>query len=761
MELSFDMRKRQLVIPHASTAYLDWAALQSRRQSGTSVIVNGRDLILADVVAVSLYEGKATLSQDPADLIPVNDSVLFLEHELKAGNIIYGVNTGFGGSADTRTQRLELLQSAAVQHLNVGILLKSDKAGPESERDQDNGLLRSHAFPAPIVKAAMLIRCNSLMRGHSGVRISVIESVMKLLALDMTPVVPLRGSISASGDLSTLSYIAGAVEGNPDIFIRVGSKEGSEAKILPASEALKIAKIDPLRLQAKEGLGITNGTAPSCAAACLAIHQANQLIILVQLLTAMGTEALSGTVNNYHPFISAVRPHPGQAEIASNILHFLSGSKICQPSTASSSLARTGLAQDRYALRTAPQWLGPQLEDLLLATRQVTTELNSTTDNPLIQLFTPNEGQNGEGGEPKDFQGRIHHGGNFQAHVLTSAMEKTLLALQNTGRLLFAQSSELVNHATNKGLPPNLSWDEPSQSFTCKGFDVNMAAYAAELSHAAHPISAHVLPAEMANQSVNSMALVAARRALDAAELVALMAATHAYVLCQALDLRCLRLEFETRIRGVVRAVVGGCFLIQHLEVEKEVAEKIMAAVLGRWDQLSHLDLEDRCRTAVSESLGSVLECLAEECGASLDGVRDYQARMAAALEKCYADLRAEFLHCPTTTEWISPASRVVYDFVRKELKIPINRGVEDHPPLLLRRVEEAKRGAGNDCNGHAPKHLGETGRPAANREGFALRSKTLGTMASEIYEALRRGELHDRIMKFGEEAGIWGAQLS
>ncbi|KAK3299443.1 L-Aspartase-like protein [Chaetomium fimeti] len=741
-------------VPHAFAAYSEWIRLQNRRHSRKDVLVNGRELTIADVLAVSLHNGPAKLTDDPLDLELVSESVAFLARELEAGNVIYGVNTGFGGSADTRTQDFERLQSAAVQHLNVGILLKADKTDPGSD-NQENGLLRSHALPTPIVKAAMLIRCNSLMRGHSGVRVSVIESVMKLLSLNMTPVVPLRGSISASGDLSTLSHIAGAIEGNPDIFVKVVGEDG-KTKILPASETLKVAKIDPVRLQAKEGLGITNGTAPSCAAACLAIDQANQLALLAQLLTAMGTEALNGNSHNYHPFISAIRPHPGQAEVTTNILHFLSGSKICPPPTSSQSIARVGLAQDRYSLRTAPQWLGPQLEDLLLATRQVTTEINSTTDNPLIEVVPPSLANSNTSSNTS----RMHHGGNFQAAALTSAMEKTLLALQNIGRLLYAQSAELINNATNKGLPPNLSLDDPSASFTCKGFDVNMAAYAAELAYLAKPVSAHVQVAEMANQSVNSMALVAARYALEAVEVVSLMAATYVYVLCQALDLRCLGLEFRERLGEVVRGVVAGCFLGGEKGGKREeevVSESVRDAVLARWDQLSHLDLGDRCRTAVNESLGTVLETLAG-CGASLEGVREYQGRMAAAMETCYAGLRVEFLRSQTTTDYISSASRVVYDFVRKDLNIPLNRGIEDHPPLLLGKVEEARRaGTADGPNGHVASGEGENGDLTALEEELALRGRTLGTMSGEIYEAVRGGELHDRIMKFGEESGIWG----
>lgn len=585
----------------------------------------------------------------------------------------------------------------------------------------------------------MLIRCNSLMRGHSGVRVSVIESVMNLLRLDMTPVVPLRGSISASGDLSTLSYIAGAIEGNPDIFVNT-----SDRKVIPANEALRMAKMDPVRLQAKEGLGITNGTAPSCAAACLVIHQANQLALLTQLLTAMGTEALAGTAHNYDPFISSVRPHPGQAEAAANILRFLSGSKLCPYSPSSPATSRVGLAQDRYALRTAPQWIGPQLEDLALATRQVATELNSTTDNPLVDAAG----------------GRVHHGGNFQAMALTSAMEKTLTALQNLGRLLAAQSAEVINNATSRGLPPNLSPDDPSASFTAKGFDVNMAAYAAELAWLCRPVSAHVQVAEMANQSVNSMALVAARYAAEAVEVLGLMAATYLWVLCQALDLRCLRVEFGARLGGGVRGILVDWLsgLGKELAADSAgpFARRLTEAVLGKWDQLAHLDLAGRCTAAVGESLGDVLELVRTYVAGdpSLGEIRAFQSRVAAAVEECYATLRSDFFRRQTTPEYLSPASRVVYDFVRKELNIPLNRGVEDHPPLLLRKAR-ALRVEGNGGNVKGCNGLGENGI-AETDENLATRGRTLGTMASEIYEALRRGELHARLMKFGEENGLW-----
>ncbi|EAA29498.1 phenylalanine ammonia-lyase [Neurospora crassa OR74A] len=753
---------------HAQAVYASWARLRHLKESKQPIEISGSNLTIADVVAVSLHGAKAHLSDDTQQ---VDRSIALLEERIQAGDVIYGVNTGFGGSADTRTdagsEPLMRLQGALVQHLNVGILTHADKDRDGSNswagKPYDNELLRSHALPSPVVRATMLIRCNSLMRGHSGVRPLIMENILKLLNRDMVPIVPLRGSISASGDLSTLSYIAGALEGNPDIYLKA-RKPHNRTEILPADKALSLAGLEPVRFQVKEGLGITNGTAPSCATASIAIQEANQLAVLVQLLTAMGTEALAGTAANYHPFISSVRPHPGQAEAASNILAFLAGSKIAAPCEAhpeseDEPAKVRGLAQDRYALRTAPQWIGPQLEDLELATKQVQTELNSTTDNPLIDPTS----------------GLIHHGGNFQAMALTSAMEKTLLALQNLGRLLYAQSSELLNNMTNKGLPPNLSADEPSQSYTCKGFDVNMAAYMAELAYLAKPISPHVQVAEMNNQSVNSMALVAARYALEAVEVVNLMAATYIYVLCQALDLRVLQLEFRealsVRLRDLVLSHVARQRSLKSKEEEhkglSEVditesqrrAGKLAECILDQWDKLASLDVAERASVATKQSALDALELLhcGTEYGRRTWGFSDLQAyhlKTARVVADCYGDHRNALLEGKQDTRrWLSGGSTVVYDFVRKELKTPLNRGVVDHPPLLkeqLTRLKEAIRS--------------EAGTRAKEiEEGNDLRSRNriLGSMASEIYEAIRSGELYSRIMAFGRDSKMWGEAAS
>lgn len=380
-----------------------------------------------------------------------------------------GVNTGFGGSADTRSSQNEALQAALLQHHHFGVLTPADRGGLLSTTPSS---LQSTAMPQDWVKATMLVRSNTIARGHSAVSFHAIETVIALLRNGLTPIIPLRGSISASGDLSPLSYVAGIVAGNPDIYVQAPSG------IISAKEALDRLGVAPIILGPKEGLGFMNGTATSAAVASLAIYETHHIALLSQILTAMASEALLANAGNFDPFISDVRPHRGQVEAARNIRRLLHGSRLVRGLTTEKDTRQASslLYQDRYALRTSPQWIGPQLEVLLLAHEQVTVELNSTTDNPLFDVSNQ----------------KAHHGGNFQAASITSAMEKARSGLQMVGKMLFAQSSELINPMLNNGLPPNLVADEPSLSFTMKGVDIGMASYMSELAFLANPVSNHV-----------------------------------------------------------------------------------------------------------------------------------------------------------------------------------------------------------------------------------------------------------------------------
>jgi len=297
-------------------------------------------------------------------------------------------------------------------------------------------------MPLSWVRAAIIARVNQNLRGHSAIRPCVFENLIDLLQDDTTPLTPLRESISASGDVMPMAYIAGTIMGSPDVFVQVSN--GAEARVMPSPEALKMGGLSVSGLGPKEALGLK--------------------------------------------FFDGL---DGQEKDKS----------------------KDGLCQDRYSVRTAPQWIGPYLEDLLQAQRQLEVELNSTSDNPLVDASRQDDGSSG----------KVYSGGNFQATVVTSAMGKALLAIQMIGRMLWSHVTEMINPATNNGLEANLN-ASAEVNFTMKGIDINISAYMSELAALTHPVSAHVMSAEMHNQGINSLALLSARRTMEAVDLLALPA---------------------------------------------------------------------------------------------------------------------------------------------------------------------------------------------------------------------------------------------
>ncbi|KAF9520851.1 hypothetical protein BS47DRAFT_1374656 [Hydnum rufescens UP504] len=444
----------------------------------------------------------------------VDEAQRVIEAKLATGSSVYW---RFGGSADTRTEHALVLGKALLQHQTAGVLpsSKSSTVLPLSDP------IASTSMPESWVRAAILIRMNSLIRGHSG---------------NIIPVVPLRGSISASGDLSPLSYVAGTLIGNPAIRVFDGPAAFGPRRMVPAVKAFKDHGLKHVVFEAKEHLGLLNGTAFSAGLATLALNDAAHVALLAQVCTAMGTEALLGTqgqISSFDPFIHDVaRPHRGQIEVAKNIFDLLQGSSFAvlgEEKELSIKEDVGKLRQDRYALRTAPQFLGPQLETILSA-------LAASTDNPLV------DGKSGN----------VHHGGNFQAMAITNPMEQTRLSLHHLGKLLFAQLTELLNPALNNGLPPSLAASEPSVNYFAKGIDIAAAAYVSELGYLANPVSTHIQSAEMHNQSVNSLALISARATITSLEVLTMLISSYLYVLCQALDLRTLQREFDRGIQTIL-----------------------------------------------------------------------------------------------------------------------------------------------------------------------------------------------------------------
>ncbi|KAJ7201908.1 L-Aspartase-like protein [Mycena pura] len=675
--------------------------MKAYRNGKRVVQVDGETMSISAVTAVARHVGVVVqLSNNSAVKERVAKSRAVITDKVEKGVSIYGLSTGFGGSADTRTDKPIHLGHALLQHQHAGILPSSQDA-PRILPLLDPS---STAMPEAWIRGAIIIRMNSLIRGHSGIRWELIEKLREILYANVVPAVPLRGSISASGDLSPLSYVAGLLgmcSGNPSIRAFDGPPAFGPRKMVSARVALAAHSIEPISLASKEHLGILNGTAFSASVASLALNDAVHLALLAQVCTAMGTEALLGSRASFAPFIHAVaRPHPGQVECARNIWNLLKGSKLAETHAEESSFAddKHSLRQDRYPLRTSPQFLGPQVEDILSALAAVTQECNSTTDNPLV------DGNTGE----------VHHGGNFQAMSVSNAMERTRLAVHHIGKLLFAQTTELLNPAMNRGLPPSLAATDPSLNYFGKGIDIAAAAYVSELGYLANPVSTHIQSAEMHNQAVNSLALISARATITALDVLTMLTASYLYALCQALDIRAMQEKFIADLRDIVRQELEasfGAFMAQ-----PKVVRDIFNVMKDTLDKSTTMDVDDQMRATASSSSTLLVDFFAspEIAGSQIEGlaaIRGFQASVAGRGAAHLNKLRGEFLSgqhgaCPAS-RYIG-MTRLVYEFIRLKLGIKM--------------------------------HGAENFSSFAN--GLGVEDDTVGQNISAIYEAIRDGEM-------------------
>lgn len=359
--------------------------------------------------------------------------------------------------------------------------------------------------------------------------------------------------------------------------------------------------------------------------------------------------------------------------------------------------------QDRYSLRSAPQWIGPQLEDLQLADQQVSIELNSSCDNPLVDSET----------------GDILYGCNFQAASISSAMEKVRLSLQMFGRLLFSQLTEMVDPTYSGGLPANLAADDPSLSFTMKGVEISMAAYMAELSFFANPMSSHVQAAEMHNQSVNSMAFASARMSMQATEITMLMSACSLFCACQALDLRALHMAFILRVTEALAPITTDAF---HASLPPKELSQLQAALRSHfataWNATGKLDLQERCLSLISTGLPVILTWI----GGEVAGVTSWRDRASAVALETWKDTLADFSARQHTPELLGKGSKAMYTFIRRELDVPFHYGFVEHPTSASDTLY---------------------GRP----------KKTIGGWLSIIHEAIRNGRIYEPIMSLVGES--------
>ncbi|KAJ7350459.1 L-Aspartase-like protein [Mycena albidolilacea] len=645
-------------------------------RSGKPVVLDGKTLSIAAVTAASRYNASVELDGSPLIKGRVERSRNILHQKVQGKSSIYGVTTGFGGSADTRTDRPLILGHALLQLLHAGVLPSSTKV-PDALPLLDP--LHSSSMPESWVRGAILIRMNSLLRGHSGVRWELLQKMNDLLSANITPVVPLRGSISASGDLAPLSYVAGCLTGNPRIRVFDGPATFGARRIVSSKEALDAHQLEPIALAPKEPLGLLNGTAFSASVACLVLNDAVHLALLSQVCTAMGTEALAGSRGSFDPFIHDIaRPHPGQIESAKIIWDLLDGSKFALTSEEEVTIEEDSgvLRQDRYPLRTAPQFIGPQIEDLLTSLATITRECNSTTDNPLVDSET----------------GKVHNGGNFQAMAVTNAMEKTRLGLHHLGKLLFSQCTELMNPTMNRGLPPSLAATDPSVNYHAKGIDIATAAYVSELGYRAAPVSTHIQSAEMHNQAVNSLALISGRATIDSLDILSQLIASYLYVLCQALDLRALQNELIDGLNKLATEELALLFGPYLNESElHETTSKVCAVLQAALNDTSTMDAAERMVKVAASSSTVLLDIFtspSSSCsnpGAALAAIPAFRSKVAARAESLLDGLRRAYLFGERGASPASPylnKTRPVYEFVRLTLGIKMH-GVENYDSFV------------------------------------------------------------------------------
>lgn len=435
----------------------------------------------------TVFRQHVSLSLDDSAKAAIQAAEQTVLDVIKENRTVYGINTGFGLLANTRidVDELELLQRSIVL---------SHAAGTGDFMSEDT------------VRLLMLLKINSLARGYSGIRLSVVEALIKLYNAEVYPAIPEKGSVGASGDLAPLAHMSVVLLGEGEAFYR--------GERIEAKQALKIAGLEPIALAPKEGLALLNGTQASTAFALQGLFYTENALYSAIGIGALTVDAALGSRVPFDARIHAVRGHKTQSNVAAAFRELLATSDI------GNSHQGCEKVQDPYSLRCQPQVMGACLQQMRFASEILVTEANGVSDNPLVFADT----------------GDILSGGNFHAETVAMAADMLAIALSEIGALSERRMSLMIDTHLS-GLPPFLVENGGVNS----GFmiaQVTCAALASENKTLAHPASIDSLPTSANQEDHVSMATFAARRLRDIFDNVAGILAIEWLAACQGLDFR-------------------------------------------------------------------------------------------------------------------------------------------------------------------------------------------------------------------------------
>jgi histidine ammonia-lyase len=443
------------------------------------VVLNGNDMTIDDIVAIGV--GDKAVALDPSAIERCQRSRAFLEQEIAAGRIIYGVNTSFGPMCN------KIIADDDLGALQVN-LIRSHAAG------------LGDPLKYYIAQAVLAVRLNTLVKGYSGVRVKLLELMRDMINAGIAPYIPECGSVGASGDLVHLSHVALAIIGEGSVFYK--------GQLTTAKKALKAQGLKPIRLSFKEGLALVNGTSAMTALGAFALFGARKLLSLSCATAAFAIEIFGGIDDAFDEDLHLIKPHPGQQSIARTIRRLYHGSRNITNRADMHERIRSGKnrgtsfetyinVQDVYSIRCTPQILAPVQESIEQVTKTVCIEANSANDNPLI---IPDKA-------------KVIHGGNFHGQSIAFAMDSLCMAVAQIGTLSERRINKLLDKHINEGLPEFLIAGKVGLTMGFMGAQYVATSTTAENRHLANPVGTQSISCNASNQDVVSMGTVAARKA--------------------------------------------------------------------------------------------------------------------------------------------------------------------------------------------------------------------------------------------------------